>query len=436
VSFTLCLLLFAPVARPQGAPQAAAAGVDLPRRNSYPIVLVHGLLGFGREELFGYKYWGGFTDLEAELRAAGFEACTAAVGPVASNWDRACELYACIRGGRVDYGQAHAARHGHERYGRLYPGLVPDWGQPDPATGESRKVHIIGHSLGGPTGRVLIQLLAEGSAEERAATPAGSLSPLFIGGKNWVASLTTISTPHDGTSLVCKYDLQGDLLKPLLAMWIALSATSEEVYYDFKLDQWGLGRQPGEDYRLYRERVLQDDIWRHTKDTAYWDGSPDGARELNRWVPARPEVYYFSWATEATWRGLFGRTQLPELGMPAVMGSLARFMGSYTREAGTAGRVPIDSSWWQNDGIVNTVSMNGPKLGSSDRIVPFSGTPLPGVWNYMGLLKSFDHLDVIGIPLHKAPRGYRSLTDWYLAQAALLASLPAASPPLRDRQAE
>lgn len=420
--------------------------------NEYPIVLVHGLLGFGREELFGYKYWGGFTDLEGSLRGAGFAAHTAAVGPVASNWDRACELYACLRGGKVDYGEAHAARHGHARFGRTYPGLLPQWGEHGPAdaapgaapgAASARRVHLVGHSLGGQTGRVLIQLLAEGSAEERAATPADSVSPLFEGGKHWVASLTTIATPHDGTTLVARYDLHGDFLKPLFAAWIALSATSSEVYYDFKLEQWGLERRPGEEYRRYRDRVLGHEIWRHTTDTAYGDGSPEGARELNRWVRARPDVYYFSWSTEATWSDPFDGTQVPQLGMPGVLGSSARFMGAYTRQAGgaggegaaeagsaaeargaSAGPVPIDPSWWPNDGVVNTRSMAGPTLGSSDRIVAFTGTPLPGVWNHMGTLRGFDHLDVIGIPLSKTPRGYRSLADWYVAHARLLASLP------------
>jgi len=37
-----------------GAWPAAQAG------NSDPVVLVHGFAGFGRTELLGYKYWGGF----------------------------------------------------------------------------------------------------------------------------------------------------------------------------------------------------------------------------------------------------------------------------------------------------------------------------------------------------------------------------------------
>jgi triacylglycerol lipase len=371
------------------------------RANEYPIILVHGVLGFGREELFGFKYWGGFVDLELELRAAGYETYTAAVGPISSVWDRACELYACIKGGRVDYGEAHARRFGHDRYGRIYPGLYPQWGEVDPVTGETRKIHIIGHSLGGPTGRTLIQLLEQGDK----------------GNKSWVCSLTTISSPHDGTTAVYRYDWDQSLVKALFTYMISISSSSPDLYYDFKLDQWGLTRRPGEEFSEYRDRVLCSDIWSQSKDTAYWDGSPEGAMELNRWVRAQPTVYYFSWATEATYRDPLGGTQVPEIGMPGAIASIARFVGSYSPQAGSD--LPIDSSWWQNDGIVNTKSMDGPKLGSSDGIHPFTGTPVPGRWNYMGLLESIDHLDIVGIPTADD-----DLKNWYLSLAALLASLP------------
>jgi triacylglycerol lipase len=38
--------------------------------NNYPIVLVHGFLGFGPNELqgTGFKYWGGFNDVEGSAR--------------------------------------------------------------------------------------------------------------------------------------------------------------------------------------------------------------------------------------------------------------------------------------------------------------------------------------------------------------------------------
>ncbi|HRR89761.1 MAG TPA: lipase, partial [Eubacteriales bacterium] len=81
-------------------------------KNDYPVVLVHGFAGWGRDEVLGYKYWGGFTDLEKLMTNAGQKTYSAAVGPFSSNWDRACELYAYIMGGTVDYGAAHSAKEG------------------------------------------------------------------------------------------------------------------------------------------------------------------------------------------------------------------------------------------------------------------------------------------------------------------------------------
>ena len=178
-----------------------------------------------------------------------------------------------------------------------------------------------------------------------------------------------------------------------------------------------MSRRPGEDFYTYRDRVAASELWSQSRDTAYHDGSPEGARELNGWVQAQPGVYYFSWATEATTRDPISGTQVPEIGVPDRLSFVARFIGSYTREGETD--LPIDETWWQNDGIVNTCSMDGPTLGSSDRIEGYSGAPVPGQWNYMGLLESTDHLDIIGIPTARP-----GLRDWYLALAALLASVP------------
>ena len=65
--------------------------------NHYPIVLVHGLFGWGGTEVLGLNYWGGFSSLRDILNDAGYEVYTPSIGPVASNWDRACELYAYPR---------------------------------------------------------------------------------------------------------------------------------------------------------------------------------------------------------------------------------------------------------------------------------------------------------------------------------------------------
>ena len=75
--------------------------------NHYPIVLVHGLFGWGGREIAGLNYWGGTSSLRDILNNAGYEVYTPSIGPVASNWDRACELYAYLVGGTVDAKNDH-----------------------------------------------------------------------------------------------------------------------------------------------------------------------------------------------------------------------------------------------------------------------------------------------------------------------------------------
>ena len=82
------------------------------------VVFVHGFLGFCRDEALGSKYWGGFDDLQTQLdgQYSDMKVRTVCVGPVSSNYDRAVELFWKIKGGCIDYGTQHAARHGHQRY--------------------------------------------------------------------------------------------------------------------------------------------------------------------------------------------------------------------------------------------------------------------------------------------------------------------------------
>ena len=63
------------------------------QQNNYPIILVNGFAGWGREEMLGVKYWGGVHDIQEDLKRNGYTVHTAPVGPVSSNWDRACELH-------------------------------------------------------------------------------------------------------------------------------------------------------------------------------------------------------------------------------------------------------------------------------------------------------------------------------------------------------
>ena len=79
---------------------ALAALLASPARaaNNDPVVLVHGVLGFGPDEhpLGSFLYWGGYGDIAAHLAVyhGPHTVFTAQVGAIASNWDRAAELYA------------------------------------------------------------------------------------------------------------------------------------------------------------------------------------------------------------------------------------------------------------------------------------------------------------------------------------------------------
>ena len=131
----------------------AASAVE--KKNDYPIVLIHGLMGWGESDGLNdvVPYWGTLCGNVPEyLRGKGVEVYTASVGGQSSVWDQTCELYALLTGTRVDYGEAHAKEHGHARYGRTYKEpLYPEFGK--------KKVHLYGYSLGGTVARLLHRCL-------------------------------------------------------------------------------------------------------------------------------------------------------------------------------------------------------------------------------------------------------------------------------------
>ena len=163
-------------------------------QNKYPIILVHGFMGWGREEMGSYRYWGGKYDIEKELRDNGYEVFTANIGPLSSNWDRAIELFYQIKGGQVDYGKGHSQSFGiiQKPKGKTFKGFYPKWNKNNP-------VHLIGHSLGGQTIRMLDYLLKTSIQDSSNIKEKSD----FLGNINngWIKSITSISTPHNGTTL-------------------------------------------------------------------------------------------------------------------------------------------------------------------------------------------------------------------------------------------
>lgn len=346
--------------------------------NTYPIVLVHGFMGWGRDEMAGYRYWGGKYDIEDYLRNNGFEVYTVSIGPVSSNWDRAVELFYQIKGGQVDYGKAHSSTFGiiQKPKEKNFPGLYPQWDSDNP-------VHLIGHSMGGQTSRMLLyQLTTVIHSDSLGIIPEES-SLLGDSHAGWIHSITTISTPHDGTTLSNIVTSTA----PFLQDFIALASVVGNNFYSFDLDQWDFGKDKDEPWMTYFRKMRKHPAWQ-TRNICSWDASIEGARELNTFLTAEKNVYYFSFATSSTALDSATGFHVPENTTPFILRPYARNMGKkidYWADGSAT-----DSTWFENDGIVNTISMRSPTTGllGPDPVVNYSANQdlQPGRWNFMGTI--------------------------------------------------
>ena len=391
-------------------PDAASGG-----RTPYPAVFVHGLLGWGqRDRIYRIMpYWGMTTgSLTDYLSAKGYETYAASVGPLSSAWDRACELYAQLTGTTVDYGAAHAAEYGHARYGVTYDKpLFEGWSA-------DKKINLVGHSFGGATTRLFLEILTNGCPEEVAAAKAAGVkpSPFFLGGKGgWVHSLTAIAAPHNGTTFI---EANSDFTKLAADLTTtaakALGLSSLKGVYDFQLDQFGIRKDDNETFSQALDRVLKSDFLSHN-DNAFLDLTIDKSLEINKGIEIQPNVYYFSYAGDQTSTDpLTGNhyptvSAIPSNGMCALMMPGSVNMGKYYDKY-TAGGIYIDQSWLPNDGLVNTVSALYPtttdkntteclKRDGTQGWVNYDGYSdiafQPGIWYVMPVTRA-DHMQFVG----------------------------------------
>ena len=87
--------------------------------NEKPVILIPGVFGWGRGEMMNVYYFGMLSgDIQEELKSKNYTVFTTSPGPASSHWDRACEMYAMLKGGIVDYGKGHAHEHRHKQFGR------------------------------------------------------------------------------------------------------------------------------------------------------------------------------------------------------------------------------------------------------------------------------------------------------------------------------
>lgn len=380
--------------------------------SNHPYVFVHGMMGWGEDKKFykGLPYWGMVTgNYPRRMREKGYEVYTPSVSPLGSAWDRACELYANLTGTTVDYGVAHSKEKGHNRFGETFPeAMLPDW------TPE-RSIHLLGHSFGGPTMRMFVELLRNGSPEERAATPAGQLSPLFEGGHgDLVKSITSISGPFDGITFPHALPklVDGGLTYGIPMVASIIGNVGSGRVYDFQMSQWGITAVK-EGVRFARDMLNMKAI-RHfakAKDNVFADIHIPQAAELNKKLSVPEEQYLFAVTGNGTKKGKNGNWVKAPI-MIFAFAPFAYSLGKFPDQ--TIAGVKITEGWRQNDGIVPVESGRHPTTEPWCEWEDVKDKPIQkGIWHALPTVPG-DHGTVIGgsISFIGKKRGQRFLNAY------------------------
>lgn len=370
--------------------------------NDYPVVLVHGLFGWGPAELTGFPYWGTGLTVPSPLRRL-----VASVGPISSLHDRACELAFQIRGGQVDYGEAHAAEEGHLRYGKTYPALYPTWSEEQP-------VHLVGHSMGGPTIRLLQQLLADDyfgwGTTHRWVASISSVSGVLNG------STATYFFGCDETTGLVEEDSALSYLGRAIELFLRATGGLFDRFYDFDLDQWEIeAMRAGERLDGYVQRIARSPMFRG-KDNGAYSLTLQSLLDQNARCLTYPDTYYFSYATEQTVSGYLSQHAYPEPDMNPFLIPISLYIGGkhFARPFYPGFR---SEDWWPNDGTVSVYSQQYPRTAGNHPV----GGPIdddagfdPGAWYYQQL-DDMDHIDIVALPqlnqVGRQKRFYRSLFE-------------------------
>ncbi len=356
------------------------------KRESYPLIFVHGMFGWGQNEGIDklIPYWGATTgSLIDYLREKGNECYAASVGPMSSAWDQACELYAQLTGTTVDYGIAHSEAYGHARFGRVYEEpLFEGWS-------EERKVHLIGHSFGGNAIRMLTHLLTHGAQDEQEVTEESDLSPLFKGGnEGLINSVNTICSPMSGTKAY--FSLKKiKLIRPMI--WAAYTYAGvlgrsrlNGKWVDFHLEHFGLTDGPeseAEPFAKTMGEITQKD------DNIAFDMMPEGSKIMNDRIETSPNIYYFSYPYNAVIEYKNGEERKPL--------NIDFFFLKMTskRMLKDAESIDADNPEYANDGLVNVSSQSYP---NDEPFKYFEGKAEKGLWNVMPTREG-DHGTAIGL---------------------------------------
>ena len=244
--------------------------------NTYPLILVPGLLGYGEQQKLLNRclpYFGMTAGSAVHIaESAGISAHTASFQPLSGIWERTCELFAQISGGTVDYGADYSLRHNIARYGKSYNGFLPNFEQ------GSRKIILVAHGFGAPVARLLTYLLANGSPKEKGQ--GYDYTPLFEGGHgDAVHAVVTIAGNNDGTTLFQGLDYYvPDWKKGIVSTLIRSTAKTT-------------GKTVEE---------ATEDYLSATEGNVFYEAGLDGMAAFNAQMEPNPDTYYLAFTGEVT----------------------------------------------------------------------------------------------------------------------------------------
>ncbi|KAF3774353.1 Lipase [Nymphaea thermarum] len=348
-----------------------------PKENLPPIVLVHGIFGFGKGRLGGLSYFAGAETKDEYVLVPD-------LGSLTSIYDRARELFYYLKGGQVDYGEEHSKICGHCQFGRVYSrGNYEAWDEQHP-------VHFVGHSAGVQVVRVLQQLLAEKAFKGYEDTSA-----------DWVLSVTSLSGALNGTTRTYRDGMQpedGRWMKRLCLLQLCrvgvilyewLDIPWLKRYYSFGFDHFRMG------WSSLGISGLIDSLLANNGGGPFASGDwilPDltlqGSMQLNAALNTFPNTFYFSYATKRTTKVMGTTVPSSILGIHPLLFIRVLQMTRWRHPPNvpTPYKGYRDEDWHDNDGAVNTISMTHPRIPvehPSQFVADDQHHPLrPGIWYY------------------------------------------------------